>query len=195
MAAILFRSLSNVPASGGSFPFCSCCSRALRNNSGEATMRSRAAALLAPRQAAHRLAICRLLQFRSAIAAASRSHCSRLTRATGARYLAATCAAIFPSRTRCCTDSGNVSTSDNRRATQPALRSRRRASSSIEQFCRLSISCSSQPCSSAVSGGCDRSARQSNSASASFISHTTASTVSRPSCFSAATRWCPSMIR
>ena len=86
------------------------------------------------------------------------------------------------------------------RQRQPArhpvlLRSKRRASSSIEQPRRLSISSSSQPCSSALSGSLIRSVRSSSSASASLISHTTARTVSRPSCWSAAMRLWPSMTR
>ena len=49
-------------------------------------------------------------------------------------------AAMAPSRTNCCTDSGKVSTNASRLATQFLLRSKRRASSSIEQPKRLSIS-------------------------------------------------------
>jgi len=52
----------------------------------------------------------------------------------------AICAAILPSRTNCWTTSGNSSTSASRRATQVVLRSKRRASSSIEQPSLLSIS-------------------------------------------------------
>jgi hypothetical protein len=70
-------------------------------------------------------------------------------------------AAILPSRTCCWTASGNSSTNAKRRPTHVGLRSKRRASSSIEQPSRLSISASSQPCSSAVSGSLMRSERSS----------------------------------
>ena len=49
-------------------------------------------------------------------------------------------AATLPSRTSCCTDSGSVSTNARRLATHVLRRSKRRASSSIEQPKRLSIS-------------------------------------------------------
>lgn len=124
-----------------------------------------------------------------------RRQCSTLMRAAGTRQRMAICAVILPSRTNCCTGSGSSSTNARRLATQFRLRSKRRASSSIEHPRRLSISCSNQPCSSADSGSLMRSDRSSTSASASLICHTTASTVSRPSCSSAAIRLWPSMTR
>jgi len=53
-----------------------------------------------------------------------------LARAIGTRYFIATCAAIAPARTCCCTVSGSSSTSASRRETQLTLRSNRRANSS-----------------------------------------------------------------
>jgi hypothetical protein len=120
---------------------------------------------------------------------------SALTRATGTRYFIATCAASFPSRTCCWIASGNNSTSASRRETQLGLRSKRRANSSSPQPKRCSISASSQPCSSALSCGLNRSDLDSSKASDSLIAQTVASTVSRPSCSSAATRLWPSITR
>ena len=59
-----------------------------------------------------------------------RSQSSTLTRATGARYFIASCAAIFPSRTCCWIDSGSNSANAKRRDIQLLLRSKRRARSS-----------------------------------------------------------------
>ena len=61
-----------------------------------------------------------------------------------------------------------------------------RAASSSSRAKRCSNSVSSQPTSSAVSCSLSRSERSSSTAAASLIGHTTASTVSRPSCSNAA---------
>ncbi len=109
-------------------------------------------------------------------------------RAAGTRYFMATCAESFPSRTCCWIASGRDSTSASRRETQLTLRSKRRANSSRLYPKRCSNSANSHPCSSAVSDSDSRSERSSSTASASRIGQTTASTVSRPSCLSAAMR-------
>src|SRR5881396_2231232 len=64
----------------------------------------------------------------------------------------------------------------------------RRFDYGLDELKRRSNSASSQPTSSAVSCSLNRSERSSTTAAASLLGHTTASTVSRPSCSSAAMR-------
>lgn len=159
-----------------------------KNSCGSANRRARIAAL-ASRQAAYNWPASRQLNRSFAIAAAMRTQSSAWLRAIGTRYFMATCAASAPLRTCCCTLPGSSSTNPIRRDTQLTLRSKRRANSSCPYPKRSSNSTSSQPCSSAVS--CCRLRRlwSRSRASASPNDQTTASTVSRPSCWSAVTRW------
>ena len=177
------RSTSAIAGNGGSSVTMRC---VFKNSCGSANRRARTAAL-ASRQAAYNWPASRQLKRSFAIVADIRTQSSPWLRAIGTRYFMATCAAIAPLRTCCCTPSGSSSTNPIRRDTQLTLRSKRRANSSCPYPKRSSSSTSNQPSSSAVSG-C-RLLWSKSRASASLIDHTTASTVSRPSCFSAVTRW------
>jgi hypothetical protein len=185
MAEAISRSRSNAadasPAGG------SACRCTLRNSAGSSRMRCRIAGGLS-RHAAYNRPAARVSQCCAAKIAAIRWQSSRQMRAAGTRYFMATCAESLPSRTCCWIASGRDSTSASRRDTQLTLRSKRRANSSRLYPKRCSNSASSQPSSSAVSDSDSRSVRSSSTASASRIGHTTASTVSRPSCRNAAMR-------
>jgi hypothetical protein len=179
------RSTSAIAGNGGSSVETR---RVFKNSCGSANRRARTAAL-ASRQAAYNWPASRQLNRSFAIAAAMRTQSSAWLRAIGTRYFMATCAASAPLRTCCCTLPGSSSTNPIRRDTQLTLRSKRRANSSCPYPKRSSNSTSSQPSSSAVS--CCRLRRlwSRSRASASPNDQTTASTVSRPSCWSAVTRW------
>ena len=120
------RSSSTMAGEGGS---AACCRCVFRNSCGSSRSRSRTAAV-APRQAAYNCPASRLLNRWRANPSAMRRQSSGRLRATGTRNFIATCAAIAPSRTCCCTLSGSNSTSPLRRDTQLVLRSKRRANSS-----------------------------------------------------------------
>lgn len=184
MASVTSRSRSTSAIAGSSVET----RWVFKNSCGSANRRARIAAL-ASRQAAYNWPASRQLNRSFAIAAAMRTQSSAWLRAIGTRYFMATCAASAPLRTCCCTLPGSSSTNPIRRDTQLTLRSKRRANSSCPYPKRSSNSTSSQPCSSAVS--CCRLRRlwSRSRASASPNDQTTASTVSRPSCWSAVTRW------
>ena len=106
-----------------------CCRCVFRNNCGCSRSRWRTAGV-ASRQAAYNCPASRLVNRCVANASAMRRQSSGRERATGTRNFIATCAAIAPLRTCCCTLSGSSSTSPIRRDTQLVLRSKRRANSS-----------------------------------------------------------------
>ena len=187
MATTICRSRNSSAAEdeGGSASACRC---VFRNNWGCSRIRCRIEGE-AFRQAAYNCPASRLVNRWATNASASRRQSSGLERATGTKNFIATWAETAPLRTCCCTLSGSNSTSASRRNTQLVLRSNRRANSSRPYPKRCSSSASSQPSSSAVSRSPQRSERSSTRASASLIGQTTASTVSRPNCSSAAMRW------
>ena len=182
IAATISRSRSNSAVKG--FLSCRC---VLKSSSGSSRMRLRTACEPL-RQAAYSWPASPTSEWRCAKIAAIRWQSAKLWRATGARNSIATCAGIWPSRTCCWIASGRTSTSASRRDTQLTLRSKRRANSSSPLPKRCSNSANSQPTSSAVSCSAKRSERSSSTAAASPMGHTTAATVSRPSCSSAAIR-------
>ena len=160
---------------------------AFRNSSGCSSKRCRSTGP-PPFHAAYSSPACRVLKRCRAKASAMRWQSVRLTSAIGARNFVATWAEILPSRTCCWTPCGSRSTKASRRVTQPTLRLNWRASSSSPYPQCCSSSASSQPSSRAVRCGLIWIERSSTSASAAAIGQTTASTMSRPSCSSAAMR-------
>ena len=128
IAATSSRSRANFTMAGeGESTACARC--VFRNSCGSSRSRSRTAAV-AVRQAAYNCPASRLLSRQRANPSAMRRQSSGFERATGTRNFIATCAAMAPSRTCCCTLSGSSSTRPIRRDTQLVLRSKRRANSS-----------------------------------------------------------------